>query len=77
MKLEKKKEATKGRKKVILNVQVFSSLFPPFRSFFGSLFPFHGLWVLLLFLEGHIALQMFKASRVNFSRFYHPIICQL
>jgi tryptophan-rich sensory protein len=48
-----KKEAEKGRKKATVNAPVFSSLI-------GSHYIFHAVWVLLWFLKGHIAPQVFK-----------------
>jgi hypothetical protein len=38
----------------------------PFSSLFGSLYPFHAVWVLLWSLKGHIAPQVFKKDSGEF-----------
>jgi hypothetical protein len=55
-----KKGSEKGPKKAYCERSGFQLPFSAlFRTLFGSLYPFHAVWVLLWFLKGHIAPQMF------------------
>jgi hypothetical protein len=58
-----------------MNVPVFCSLFPPFfaSSLFGSLSPFHAVWVLPSLLKGGI-LKWSKRTGVNLSGFYCSLV---
>jgi hypothetical protein len=78
-KKKKKKGTKKGPKKGYCERSGFQLPFSAlFQTLFGSLYLFHTVWVLLCFLKGHIAPQMFKRTGVNFSGIYSSlgyIIC--
>jgi hypothetical protein len=55
-----KKGSEKGPKKGYCERSGFQLPFLAlFHTLFGSLYPFHAVWVLLWFLKGHIAPQVF------------------
>jgi hypothetical protein len=55
-----KKGSEKGPKKGYCERSGFQLPFSAlFHTFFGSLYRFHAVWVLLWLLEGHIAPQVF------------------
>jgi hypothetical protein len=70
----RKKGSEKGPKKGYPGFQV------PFSSLFGSLYPFHAVWVLLWFLKGHIAPQVYNKDSgyffLDFIGYSVTFICQ-
>jgi hypothetical protein len=67
--IRKKKASEKGPKKGYCERWVSASFFGPFSYlFFGSLYPFHAVWVLLWFLKGYIAPHRFKKDWGEFFR---------
>jgi hypothetical protein len=73
MNSEKKRKRKRTKKGYCERSGFQLRFFALFHSSFGSLHPFHAVWVFLWFVKGQIAPQVFKKDWGEFSEFYSSL----